>query len=84
MGEYPKIDGHRRHYIHYPVQNKHGKWESVDVYIDGKGGHSRLLNEVRTKFDNREDCMKGCEIHNRYHGWSDELVVDVVNISMSL
>ena len=92
--EYPIIDGHRKHYIRYPVlvtENlirqhslphllEEGKYMAVDVMLEG--GFQMLT--APNMFDNYEKCLRSCNVHNRYHRFSDEQIIAVMNKSMGL
>ena len=79
---YPIVDGHRKHYVHYPVKISNGKWVAVDVYLPS--GHSIAdLNLARTEFKSFDDCMIFCRVHNLLHGWSDAEVSNIVSQSMN-
>lgn len=91
--QYPIIDGHRKHYVRYPVlvtvemasKNpcaiplKPGKYIAVDVLHKG---YSHLIAPVH--FDTFDQCQTSCEIHNRYHGWSVDEANAIITESMEL
>lgn len=77
---YPIVDGHRSHYLHYPVQKINRKWVAADVLPDGF--ISVENNPVKTEFDTKEECQKGCDIHNNFHGWDKETANNMVSQSM--
>ncbi len=90
---YPIIDGHRKHYVRYPVlvtpemaEQKPcalplipGKWIAVDVLHKG---YSHLISPVH--FDTFDQCQTSCEIHNRYHGWTIDEANAIITESMEL
>ncbi len=75
--EYPIIDEHRRHYIRHPATNKNGKWMAVDVNKDG--GYWELIAPI--EFDDEEACQKACDIHNEYHKFSKDQILEVLKLS---
>ena len=90
MKVYPTIDGHRQHHVRYPVEVTEssipkdslikfelGKWVAVDVL---KKGYRHLIAPMF--FDTEEECMKGCNIHNNYHRWSEKEVEEIIGSSM--
>lgn len=77
--QYPIIDGHRRHFIHYPIQNEDGTWEAVDVLPSGY----RRRGPVAAKLKTEAECQKGCDIYNSFHGWSKDFVNEFVGDSMN-
>ena len=76
---YPVIDGHRKHYVRYPVTNESGKWVAVDVLLPTGYRHLPLAVE----FDSHEDCLKGCQSHNSYIGFSEEEADEIIGVSMA-
>lgn len=70
IGEYPIVDGHRRHYVKTPAQLRNGKWVAVRVCIEGgylKADTDIDSNPTIVQFDKESECQKGCDIHNNYH-----------------
>lgn len=67
------------HYIKYPVQRDNKKWVAADVVEDGYVDNGFTLIE----FDSEKECKKACDIHNRYHGWSERDVFVYVYNSMN-
>lgn len=91
---YPQIDGHRKHYVRYPVQItqvafettmahlpnlKVGEWVAVDVLLKG---YSHLVAPIN--FDTKEKCQKACDMHNKSHGWTPKEVDQIISLSMDL
>lgn len=68
--EYPIIDGHRKHFITYPVQlevDKQYKWVGVRVVNEGKGGYIPPILQIDHLFDDEEKCQSACDKHNDWH-----------------
>ncbi len=78
---YPKIDEHRKHYLHWPVQNKKGKWVAANILEDGymkvDGDHTKV------QFQTEEHCQRACDIHNSWCGWSKKQAMAMVAYSMN-
>ena len=74
---YPLEERGQFYYVKHPVKNKNGKWIGVNV-IEGGYQDSPLYCEI----DSEENCQKACDVHNRYHGFSEEYVKAIVNWSM--
>ncbi len=63
--------------VKYPLLSD-GMWHIVDVLLpDGYA-------IGQTEFEKKEDCQKACDVHNNFHGWTKEEVIDIVNQSMGL
>ena len=93
---YPLVEGHRLYYVRYPVQvtkeiiRKYkklkidymqvGKWICVDVLATG--GYELVLGA--NPRDTEAECQAGCDMHNRFHGWTPEEVTEIVGTSMGL
>lgn len=91
---YPLIDGHRRHYMRYPVLVTEkirndmkgkviqlpevGQYVSVNVL---KKGYAYVVNGTPA---DEAFCKKCCDIHNKYHGWTKKEVLEMVGRSMGL
>jgi len=75
--KYPIIDEHRKHYIRYPILNKNGKWNAVDVVEEG--GYIPLIAPVG--FDTEAECQKSCDIHNKYHKFTKKQIFKILNNS---
>lgn len=93
--QYPIRDGHRRHYMRYPVlvteqirKKMVGKvlvLPDVGQYV-AVNVHSKGYSFVPTgsPCDIEAFCQKGCDIHNKYHGWTKKEVMEMVGKSMGL
>lgn len=79
--EYPKIDGHRKHYVLYPVQ-KGDNWRAAEV-VDG-GYIDPFKDPSKIDFNTKARCKKACDAHNSYHGWDEIDVIEIITKSMSL
>jgi len=77
---YPIIDGHKFRYIRHPSTNNDGKWEAVEVNIDG--GYWWLIAPV--EFDTEGECQKACDIHNGYHKFTAEQIEYVLKKSFKV
>lgn len=91
---YPLRDGHRRHFVRHPIliteeiaqkkpcaiPLKPGKWMAVDVLLPN--GYNYLIGPGM--FETEEACQKACDCHNRYHGWTEEVVKEIISKSMGL
>jgi hypothetical protein len=64
--QYPIRDGHRRHYVQYPISYK-GKWVAVNVLLGKKGGYMKPELTGAHQFKTEAECQKGCDIHNDWH-----------------
>lgn len=80
FSSYPIVDGHRKHYLHHPVQKRNGKWVAADVLSDGYRPVEN--NPLKIEFDTEGECQKGCDIHNNYHGWDKDTANQMVSASM--
>ena len=80
--QYPKIDGHRKHYVRYPVQGKDGLWYAADV--DESGYFNPEEDPTKRGTESEADCRKWCDVHNKFHGWSEAEVNAIVSRSMGL
>lgn len=92
---YPLIDGHRKHYMRYPIlvtdkvlkdikgkttmEPKVGQYISVNVL---KKGYAYIISGIPS--DTEEFCKRCCDIHNNYHGWTKKEVLEMVSKSMGL
>ena len=80
--DYPIVDEHRFHFVHFPVEVIPGVWKAADVltsgYIDPTDDPSRR------PFDNEKACKAACKIHNNYHGWNERQANNIVSYSMGL
>ena len=91
MKNYPIIDEHRKHYVHFPMQItehmvskvltevKVGNWMAVNVV---KGGYEYLV--APADFKTKQACQKGCDVHNKFHGWTPKKVKEIISWSMGL
>lgn len=78
INNYPIIDGHRQHYVHYPIQDENGQW--MPVRVERKGYSEIMFAGRHTDF---KACQKACDIHNEYHGWSLSDVHEIISFSMN-
>lgn len=84
---YPKIDGHRKHFVKHPVQTEDGKWYGAKVFIPEEGGNMGSYSKWLpgdNLFDNEEECQQACDIHNKWCGWDDEEIEFIISKSMGL
>jgi hypothetical protein len=79
---YPLIDGHRKHYVQYPVQKLNGKWVGADVLLPS-GYISVEDNPIKGEFDTSEQCQKACDLHNSFNGWTQDEANSIISESMS-
>ncbi|MCE7039168.1 hypothetical protein [Dyadobacter sp. CY312] len=94
---YPRLDGGQYRYVKYPIQitesillsakeqklpvgkkMKIGQWMAVDVLEEGY-----RINPFAITTDSEDYCQKGCDIHNKYHGWTLKQVIKIIDISMN-
>lgn len=70
IGQYPIKDGHRKHYVKYPLQLSPRVFVAVRVSIYGgylKIDADRKRNPTIVPFKSEAECQKACDIHNNYH-----------------
>ena len=86
---YPKMDGHRKIHVRYPVKLtvadltkfpialKAGKWVSVNVLPDG---FQHLV--APAAYDTFDECQQACRISNQFQGWTVDEANAIVSASM--
>lgn len=83
-GNYPIVDGDRKYYAVTPVKRKKG-WAAVEIIIENKGGFINPDENPGKRFlKTKEECQKGCDIHNSWLGISKKCVEALIDKSMEL
>lgn len=76
---YPKKGvGDRFHYVKYPVMER-GCWYAANVLLPD--GYFIPVNA--TPHRTEQECRTACDLHNRFHWWTEDDVNKIVNESMS-
>ncbi len=83
---YPVRDGHRTHYVQYPVRKKNGKWVAADVLLPT--GYLKVENNhVKVEHETEVECQKGCDGHNRWlaksEGWHSSIPAKIIELSFA-
>lgn len=94
---YPKKKGPRNIYVKYPIRIDESiekyysefKYNNKPYYVQGKYIAVNVFQNgyqypfAPALYDSEEACLKACEIHNNYHGWTNEEWESIVQISMN-